>query len=173
MDWGGFEQAAPELAAQVRRAFARFGFALVATIRRDGTPRLSPVEWHCVGGHLMLVMIPHTRKVHDLDRDSRVLVQTPVTESEAPEDEAALRGRVHDISDTAHRGATAAAIEASSGWRPRDSWRYFAVDIESASCKHWDGEDMRLLRWDEAGGARPPQRLRLDMTAGRYRPTLP
>ena len=69
--WADFETAAPELAAQGRELIARFGFVLVGTIRRDGTPRISPVEARVVQGHLMLVMIRGTHKARDVMRDSR------------------------------------------------------------------------------------------------------
>jgi hypothetical protein len=47
---------------------------LVATIRRDGTPRLSPVEPFVLEGELWLSMMPASTKAHDLDRDPLVLV---------------------------------------------------------------------------------------------------
>ena len=64
--WANFEAAAPLLAAHGRKLIARFRFVLVGTIRSDGTPRISPVEAHIVGGHLMLVMIPGTLQARDL-----------------------------------------------------------------------------------------------------------
>ncbi len=78
--WADFEAAAPELAAQGRELIESFRFVLAGTIRRDGTPRISPVEAHIVGGHLMLVMISGTRKAGDLLRDPRILLNSPVTQ---------------------------------------------------------------------------------------------
>ena len=62
LQWADFEAAAPELAMQGRALIERFRFVLVGTIRRDGAPRISPVEAHFVRGHLMLVMIAGTLK---------------------------------------------------------------------------------------------------------------
>ena len=42
--WGEFAGAAPELAALGEAQFASTGLALVGTLRRDGWPRISPVE---------------------------------------------------------------------------------------------------------------------------------
>lgn len=44
MNWADFRLAAPDLAAAGERLFERTGVVLVGTIRRDGSPRISPVE---------------------------------------------------------------------------------------------------------------------------------
>ncbi|MFC9994951.1 pyridoxamine 5'-phosphate oxidase family protein [Nocardia sp. NPDC127526] len=168
MDWAEFERAAPDLAAQVGAAFGRFGFGLAGTIRRDGTPRVSPVEIHFVRGRLMLAVIAETRKARDLARDPRILIRTPVTDAATPESESTLRGRVRPAADPAQRAATAAAIETRSGWRPQESWRFFAVDLEAVSHVEWHGDEMRLTRWDTTRGLRPAERRRLDMAVSGY-----
>ncbi len=58
--WAELEEAAPELAARGRDLIETFHFLLAGTIRRDGTPRISPVEAHIVEGHLMHAIIPGT-----------------------------------------------------------------------------------------------------------------
>jgi hypothetical protein len=42
--WADFEVAASELATLGRERFERFGFLFVATVRKDGGPRVNPVE---------------------------------------------------------------------------------------------------------------------------------
>jgi hypothetical protein len=44
MRWADLEREAPLLASRVRERLIDTGVLLVATVRRDGTPRLSPVE---------------------------------------------------------------------------------------------------------------------------------
>jgi predicted pyridoxine 5'-phosphate oxidase superfamily flavin-nucleotide-binding protein len=82
--WSALEAAAPQLAAHGRRLIQRSGLVLLATIRADGTPRISPVEVHLVDGHVMLAMIPHSHKADDVRRDPRVVLQTPVTQAGDP-----------------------------------------------------------------------------------------
>jgi pyridoxamine 5'-phosphate oxidase-like protein len=113
--WADFEAAAPELAAEGRELVERFRFVFVGTIRRDGTPRISPVEAHVVGGQLMLVMIRGTLKARDVLRDCRVALNSPVVNPDDPGAEFKLRGRVVEVDDEALRDATAGAIEAASG----------------------------------------------------------
>jgi hypothetical protein len=95
--WADFEAAAPEPAAQGRELIDRFRFVLVGTIRRDGTPRISPAEVRIVHDHLMLVMIPGTLKVRDLLRDPRILLNSPITHPDDPNAEFKLRGCVVEI----------------------------------------------------------------------------
>jgi hypothetical protein len=167
--WSALEQSAPQLAAHGRRLIERFGFVLLGTIRGDGTPRISPVEVHLVNGQLMLAMIPHTHKAHDLRRDPRVVLQTPVTDAADPGGELKLRGRVVQV-DAGQREATADAVQARSGWRPGRLWLVVSVALEGAAYLGWERGEMLLLRWDQQGGLHPPQRRRLDLAAGRYAP---
>ena len=58
--WADFEVAASELATLGRERFERFGFLFVGTVRRDGGPRVNPVEAYVVDGHLVLNMMWHS-----------------------------------------------------------------------------------------------------------------
>jgi len=150
--WADFETAASELAAQCRELIERFRFVLVGTIRLDGTPRISPVEAHIVRGHLMLVMISGTLKARDLLRDPRILLNSPVTHPGDPNAEFKLRGRVVEIQDQALRETTAAAIKATSGWRPPEGWHFFSIHIQEAAFIAWKGGEMRMTRWSRDRG---------------------
>ena len=166
--WSALEEVAQPLARAGRELLDRFGFVLLGTVRPDGTPRISPVEAHLVRGYLMLVLIPGTRKAHDVRRDPRIAVQTPVTEAADPGGELKLRGRVSTV-DATQRDATSAAVQLRSGWRPAASWLFLSVGVESAALLQWRAGDMLLTRWDPVRGLRGPQRRRLDPDAGRYR----
>ncbi len=167
--WAEFEAAAPELAAQGRALIERFGFVLAGTIRADGTPRISPVAAHLAGGELMLVMIPGTQKARDVLRDSRIVLQSPVTEAAEPGAEFKLRGYAAEVTGDALQTATADTIETVSGWRPPRTWLYLSIAVQAAAYLAWTGEDMTLTRWDGDHGLRGPERRHLDPDAGTYR----
>jgi hypothetical protein len=169
LSWAEFEAAAPEIAARGREVLERWGFVFAATIRSDGTPRVSPVDVRLVGGQLILVMIGGSHKVRDLRRDGRVTVQSPVTDPEDPGAELKLRGHVKPIADAARRGGIADAVQASSGWRPSDSWAFLELVVTAVAHLTWTDGDLELLRWDQRGGASRSQHLRLDIDASRYR----
>jgi hypothetical protein len=145
--WADFEGAAPELAAQGRELIDRFGFVLMGTIRRDGAPRISPVEARVVQGHLMLVMIRGTHKARDLLRDSRLVLNTPVFDPADPGFELKLRGRAVAVEDRGQLEATAEATEAASGWRPPSEWHFFSVDVEDVALMEWDRGALAMTRW--------------------------
>jgi hypothetical protein len=145
--WADFEGAAPELAAQGRELIDRFGFVLMGTLRRDGAPRISPVEARVVQGHLMLVMIPGTHKARDLLRDSRLVLNTPVFDPADPGFELKLRGRAVAVEDRGQLEATAEATEAASGWRPPSDWHFFSVDVEDVALMEWDRGALAMTRW--------------------------
>ena len=57
MIWEEFKKAAPELAALGEERFNQSGVILLGTLRKDGFPRITPVEAFIVDGHLYLGMI--------------------------------------------------------------------------------------------------------------------
>jgi pyridoxamine 5'-phosphate oxidase-like protein len=156
--WAHFESAAPEVAAAGREQIERFHYLYVGTIRKDGTPRISPVEAHLVRGHLMLVMIAGTLKARDLRRDARLVLNSPVTDPADPGAEFKLRGRAAEIDDEELREATADAIETTSSWRPPDHWHFFSIDIEDAAHIAWQGGVMDMTRWSRRAGIQRDRR---------------
>jgi hypothetical protein len=121
MLWRDFETEAPRLSHSARSVIERFGFVYLGTVRRDGAPRISPVEAHIVDGHLMLVMVAVSQKLRDLARDPRVNLQSPVVDAEHPGVELKLRARVMEV-DGGQRAATADAVDAASGWGRQPSY---------------------------------------------------
>jgi len=75
--WGGFEAAEPELAAQVRRLFDAGRHKTIATLRADGSPRISGIECELADGQLRFGSMAHSRKGDDLRRDPRFALHGP------------------------------------------------------------------------------------------------
>jgi hypothetical protein len=79
--WRDVEEEAPELAARVREAFARGKHATMATLRADGSPRISGTEVEFTDdGQLRLGSMAGAVKARDLLRDPRVAVHSPTAE---------------------------------------------------------------------------------------------
>jgi hypothetical protein len=136
--WADLETAAPQLAARGRELIDRFGYVLLGTIRRDGTPRISPVEARVVEGQLMIVMIRGTHKARDVLRDPRLVLNTPISDPADPGSEFKLRGRVVVVEDRNLVEAAANATEAASSWRPPRDWHFFKIEVEDAALM-WTG----------------------------------
>lgn len=155
MNWAAFEREAPALAATGRGAFDRSGLVLLGTLRRDGWPRISPVEHMFLEGELLLGMMWRSLKARDLLRDARCVVHASVSNPDGRTDpEFKLYGRVRDIPDPLLRGAYGAEWWARSQWRPSEPYHLFALDIESAGYVRYDeGEQQYVETWPQ-GGAR-------------------
>jgi hypothetical protein len=150
--WADFETAAPEPAARGRELIDQFGYVLLGTIRRDGTPRISPVEARVVEGQLMLVMIRGTHKARDVLRDPRLVLNTPITDPADPGSEFKLRGRAVAVDDRGLMEAAADATEVASGWRPPTDWHFFAIEVEDAALMDWDRGELTMTRWSRERG---------------------
>jgi hypothetical protein len=96
--WHEFEQAEPEFAARVRRLFDAGRHKTIATLRADGSPRISGIECEFADGELRFGSMTGARKGADLARDPRFALHGPTfhpeegKESEWP-GEAKVAGR--------------------------------------------------------------------------------
>ena len=75
--WKDVEQAEPEFAALVRRLFDAGRHKTIATLRADGSPRISGIECEFAGGELRFGSMPGARKGADLRRDPRFALHGP------------------------------------------------------------------------------------------------
>jgi hypothetical protein len=85
--WRDVEQAEPEFAGRVRALFDAHKHKTIATLRADGSPRISGIESAFEDGDLVFGSMPSSRKGADLLRDPRFALHSatvdPVEGSEA------------------------------------------------------------------------------------------
>jgi hypothetical protein len=154
MRWDDFAAAVPELAALGEERLRAKELCLVGTLRKNGWPRISPVEPEFVDGELMLGMMWQSPKALDLLRDPRLVVHSVVSERTGKEGDFKLYGRVVDVKDPDRRAAYRAAIKARIDWEPPEpNYHLFAIDIDSAGFVTFD-EPRYGLAWDADGGLR-------------------
>lgn len=96
--WQAVEQAAPEFALRVRALFDAHKHKTIATLRADGSPRISGIEALFENGELVFGSMPNARKDADLRRDPRFALHSatidPIEGSEAEwPGEAKISGR--------------------------------------------------------------------------------
>ena len=75
--WNEFETAEPVLAAKVRASFEAGRHKTMATLRADGSPRISGTECEFVDGRLQLGSMTGSRKGAELVRDPRCALHGP------------------------------------------------------------------------------------------------
>lgn len=78
--WADFEAAEPRFAARVRKLLTLRKHLTMATLRRDGSPRISGTEIQVEGGELRIGSMLGAVKAHDLRRDPRVAIHGPTTD---------------------------------------------------------------------------------------------
>jgi hypothetical protein len=147
--WSGFAAVSPKLAALGEERMEEHGLILLGSLRRDGSPRISPVEPLIVDGELELGMMWQSKKALDLLRDPRCHVHTIVTDRDGTEGEFKLWGLARDL-DRPVRDRYCTALEAKIGWRPKEPFHCFAIDIESAAYRIFGGGaggKVRALVW--------------------------
>jgi hypothetical protein len=96
--WRDVEQREPEFAQRVRTLFDGRRHKTIATLRADGSPRISGIEATFEDGELAFGSMPNARKGADLRRDPRFALHSatvdPVEGSEAQwPGEAKISGR--------------------------------------------------------------------------------
>jgi hypothetical protein len=108
--WTDFAAAQPELARRIRQCFAIRKHSTLATLRRDGSPRISGIEVDFADDGLYLGMMPDSRKALDLHRDPRLALHCPTedTPSDDPSSwlgDAKIAGRAAEVPgvDAVHR----------------------------------------------------------------------
>ena len=149
VSWGDFATACGDLAQRMQERFESHLHAVMATIRADGSPRMSGMECPIRDGHLWLGMDRNSMKAADLRRDSRfglhsapesgelqggdARIEGDVVPADAAELETFLRGHHHEIDD-----ATPMAL--------------FTARIARAVLVRVDGQHLVVETWTPAGG---------------------
>jgi hypothetical protein len=108
--WEQFEEDAPEMATEGKRLFEQFGLGLgfLATVRKDGGPRLHPICVIIAHGGLYAFILP-SPKCEDLRRDGRFALHSyPPADTD---DEFYLTGRAIEITDLEVRRAVDEAYQ--------------------------------------------------------------
>ena len=78
--WDEFERAEPEFAARVRRLMSARKHLTMATLRNDGSPRISGTEVQFIGDQLEIGSMHGAVKAIDLLRDPRIAIHGPTTD---------------------------------------------------------------------------------------------
>lgn len=105
--WEEFAAAQPEFAERVRARFTARKHCTLATLRRDGSPRISGTEVAFEDGELLLGMMPGSVKARDLQRDARLALHSPTEDTPEVDPsswagEAKIAGRAIDVTEPKH-----------------------------------------------------------------------
>lgn len=141
----------PEFAARVRATFDAHRHKYLATLRRDGSPRISGIEMSFTGGEPWLAGMPGSVKFTDLRRDPRFMLHSGSPEPESFEADAKLAGRAVPVTDTAERADFAEAAGLPAG---ELGFELFRVELDQVVLVALNEEKTALVvtSWRPAAG---------------------
>lgn len=144
--WAEFEEAEPEFAARIRALMSSRKHLTMATLRRDGSPRISGTELQFEDGQLRMGSMAGALKALDLQRDPRVAVHGP-TEDPPADRPAGWRGEAK---------VSGRVVEVDSGG---DS-HLFLIDISEAVITRLNeaGDSLVVESWNPQRGYRKLER---------------
>ncbi|MFC1414172.1 pyridoxamine 5'-phosphate oxidase family protein [Streptacidiphilus sp. N1-12] len=151
--WSETEGAAPELAAAVRGRFEAHGMGLLATLRRDGAPRISGIEPLFALGELWLGMMPGSLKGADLRRDPRLALHSATEDKDVKEGDAKIAGTAVEVTAEGVRQEYLEALSAATGFEP-EGCDVFRVDVTGLSLIRPAGDHLDIHAWTEGGSPR-------------------
>ncbi len=139
MSWRFLENQQPELAAfGLERLNGKVAY--LATIRKDGSPRVHPMTPIIGEGHLFVFMEPTSPKGHDLQRDGRYAIHCSVSDTSGESGEFIVAGRARLIDNPEVR---ALAVRLSS-YTPADRYILFEFEVTSVtSTIYTEGQPVR------------------------------
>ena len=154
MRWDEFTAACPEIASLGEERLRARELCLLGTLRKNGYPRISPVEPEFVDGGLMLGMMWQSPKALDLRRDPRCVVHSVVSDRQGTEGDFKLYAQARDVQEPGLRQRYRETIKARIDWEPAEpSFHLFALDVDSAGFVIF-GKDRYGLAWDPNRGLR-------------------
>ncbi|MGW5866000.1 pyridoxamine 5'-phosphate oxidase family protein [Streptomyces sp. NPDC055239] len=99
-NWAVFSAAEPTFARTTEERFGLFTHHVLATLRKDGSPRTTGLEVRFLYGELWLGMMPDSMKALDLRRDPRFSVQAnPGAGAEMADGDIRISGRAIEVED--------------------------------------------------------------------------
>ena len=127
MSWKEFATGSPELAAFGKKRFVS-GVAYIATVKKDGAPRVHPVTPIVGDEQLFLFMESISPKGHDLRRDGRYALHSSVADSSGEGGEFLLTGTAQFVKND----DTRAIAISHANYEPADRYILFELQIDTA-----------------------------------------
>jgi hypothetical protein len=97
--WAEVETQAPELAALARTFFDAFTHKTLATLRRDGAPRISGIEVEFTDGEAWIGSMSRAVKALDLQRDPRFAIHSGSPDPASWRGDAKIAGRAEEVTE--------------------------------------------------------------------------
>jgi hypothetical protein len=165
--WNDFSQAEPELAERARVLISSTTNCVLATIRADGSPRISGIDPFFRDEHLWIGSMPDSRKGADLARDPRIALHGIPWESRKVKDGAMdpgdgdvkLTGRAVLLADTDEGARILSEYFAALGVdEPPGGGDLYTIDVDSVVVISVEDDQLVVDRWSATDGRKVVRR---------------
>jgi Pyridoxamine 5'-phosphate oxidase len=155
--WAEFGKDAPEFAARVRAVLDRHKHKTMATLRGDGSPRISGAEIQFAGDDVFSGSMPDAVKGRDLRRDPRVAFHSSSEDADESDPEswpgdAKFSGRAVLVTDPAELTAFWSAYGGQEPPGGADASDLFRIDVAEVVLVHIELPHMVIESWHEGRG---------------------
>ena len=159
--WTNFTSTEPDLAERARSILSSTTNCVLATIRADGSPRVSGIDPFFREGELWIGSMPGSRKGADLARDSRMAIHGIPWESRKVRDgvtdpgdgDVKLTGRAvllgDDKASARILGEYFAELDVD---QPEDGGDLYAIDLETVVVIAVEDDHLVVDRWSSTEG---------------------
>lgn len=145
--WAQFQSEAPELAGVVRERFEAAETHIMATLRKDGSPRVSGTEVNFQGADLSFGSMLNAVKAMDLRRDGRCAIHAhPSANGDA---------KVSGIAEEVTGEAKNAYV---TGNEPPGDFHAFRLELHEAVLTAVEGDELVIRLWQPGHGVRVMRR---------------
>ncbi|NUP41153.1 MAG: pyridoxamine 5'-phosphate oxidase family protein [Streptomyces sp.] len=134
--WQEFEREAGDLASAVRSRFEAAKTHVLATVRKDGSPRVSGTEVDFPGRDVSFGSMPNAVKALDLRRDGRCAIHAHPHE----DGDAKLAGVAHEVLGAEKQAYT-------TGSEPPGGFHAFRLDLSEAVLTRVEGDELVIRVW--------------------------
>ncbi|MGN6694572.1 MAG: pyridoxamine 5'-phosphate oxidase family protein [Aquihabitans sp.] len=165
--WNDFSQAEPELAERARGIISSTTNCVLATIRADGSPRVSGIDPFFRDGQLWIGSMPNSRKGADLARDPRIALHGIPWESRKVKDGVAdpgegdvkLTGRAVLLGDAEEGARILSEYFADLGVdEPPGGGDLYTIDLDAVVVIGVEDDQLVIDRWSPEGGRKVVRR---------------
>jgi hypothetical protein len=150
--WNDITAATPDLAGKVKGAFDAHKHKVLATLRADGSPRVSGTEVDFSGGDVWLGSMPGARKARDMQRDPRVAIHSAPLDTELGVPDTKVAGRAVEITDEAEKDAWTNRYQDGGNELPPGPFHLFRIDVDEIVCTSVVLNTMVVESWHEGRG---------------------
>jgi hypothetical protein len=149
--WGEIESIAPELARTAREMLEAHVHKTIATVRADGSPRISGIEAKFIGEDLWFGSMPRSRKGVDLARDPRLSLHSGSDDPPDWRGDAKLSGVADEIVD---RERKVEIFKAMGAEEVDDDSALYRVDVRELTVTRLTEakDELAIEWWSEVGG---------------------